>query len=352
MSLVREDGILTFDGLSDVNFIDSPDVKFSVKVVPLSIHHSVVRNYFLERLTANENTYVDCCISNLFTRQLPIISIATLENPDKYLRNGTRNLCPIEYVIARFSQSMCTNSDAWMFAIKRNEYYITIVSGIGRLPINKRTIKISKNFDLIAELRKTKKFINRSVRFENINLITNVSSVPECEFHVKHFNKAVNQKTSDPYEFLLKFAKNHNIHKAMFGKNFISALYIQPTKFFIALAASFCICLVSFVSFRLADLQYTEAVACNQTASSRLLRIFPNIDTAKQCLAIYRCVNSVKSPLHSISKLSCICDASIQSIHWTKDKIVIKGDDISGQTAKNIGGKIIDADKKTIEISI
>lgn len=352
MRLVREDGILTFDGLSDVNFIDSSDIKFSVKVVPLSPTHYVLKNYFLERLTADDNTYVDCCISNLFSRQQPIISIATLENPDKYLKRGMQNLCPIEYVIARFSQSMCTNSDAWMFAIKRNEYYITIVSGIGRLPINKRTIKISKNFDLIAELRKTKKFINRSVRFENINLITNIPNIPECEFHVKHFNKYINKKTTDPYEFLLNFAKNHNIHKAMFGKSFISALHIQPMKFFFALAASFCIFLASFVSFHLADLQYTEAITYNQTASSKLLRIFPNIDEAKQCLGLYRCVNSVKSPLHSINKLSCIGDASIQSIHWTKDKITIKGDDFSEQSAKNIGGEFIDADKKTIEIRI
>ena len=347
MRLVRKNNLFVFDNFGFGDFIDSPDVSFKIDEISGVSFLDAIKIYIQKKRFADKNTYIKFKFRPL--KKQHIIESIKLNNYDKYISHDVKSLCPIEKIIAKFCIKFNRKTDNWMFVIRQDEYRIRIVSGIKDFILNSRTVKIKHNNDIEKELIKTQNFINRTIHFDEIKVITNID-IPESEhFTITVFDEKKcipSIETSvDVWEMLLRFADEYEAYEPIFGAK------KKPPKKCDIYAIILFACMTAYNAYfaynqmEIAESRYNNAQKNVKILKKSVTNIFATNDNIKKVSKAYDAISKIKSPLPDLHKIYSSgigsCSGALKRIKWQKNQIVIDGDNICEEKINLINGKII-----------
>lgn len=281
MRLITENDTLLYDESNDYDFLDSSDVTVLFQVIPTASFFDAIRVFLLRKYYAEEGESLRLAFSKKLNCYL--LEIMKLNNYDKY---NHKNLCPIEYVVRHFFKA----KNNWMLIYKRNEYSTKIISGSQDIILNTRCVPTYT--DLNLQIDQTIKFINRRVKFDNIEVVSDID-----------------------ISTLLDFAKTHKVYNIVYGKrNLLNAKC--NTSLFVSLL---------LISVLITGSEYHWM----SNSRTELQKIDNEIRTIKQfgpygIPEFFNCISTIKSPLVDLKKIRYFGKDPMTAVVWNKKTIKIK----------------------------
>lgn len=341
MRLIREHDVLVYDEFTDYNFIDSADVTFSPYVLPLTSLWNAIQAFFVRKKCLNQNTHISMELRDMFVKKKRIIEITSLDGFEKY---NCDTLCPIEYVIAKFCNYIHKNIDAWMFVIRRSDYTVKIVSGINDSVLNSRKVVALNNEQIIYELDRTRQFINRTVLFEDIDIITNIAIPHDGQLKIHNFD------ADDGWEVLLRFADKFNVYSSFFGKKRFYFPKCNRYLLMILLIITASVTYVEYQEARRLQNKYEEITMAVNSHRNNFHTKFGENSKIEDCRDFFQQIKALRYPLKGLKNLSKAIDKGmIQKITWEQDKIKIQGSNFSDSEIKNMHGVLVVPKSKEVD---
>lgn len=338
MRLIREHDVLVYDEFTDYDFIDSSDVTFSPYVLPSTSFWNAIQAFFVRKKCLNKNARISVEFRDIFVRKKRVIEITSLDNFEQY---NCDTLCPIEYVIAKFCNHMHKNIAAWMFVIRRSDYTVKIVSGINGSVLNSREVVALNDEQIIDELNRTRQFINRTVLFEDIDIITNIAIPRNGQLKIRNFD------ADDGWETLLKFADKFNVYSSFFGKKRFSFPKCNRYLLMILLIITASVTYVEYQEIRHLQNKYEQINVAVNSHKNNFHAKFGANSRIEDCKDIFQQIKALRYPIKELKNLSKTVDKGmIQKITWERDKIKIQGSNFSNDEIKNMHGVLVAPESK------